>query len=257
VEGNNFEARKRLLDYDDVMNQQREVIYQQRRAVITSDSLRPVIDEMIQELSDEIVSMYAVEKMPPREWDLKGLAESVFTQFNFRINFDNKNESAIDELTADELSRQISDTATSIYNQKEAVIGARDFRNIERIIMLQTMDNLWKDHLLSMDHLKEGIGLRSYAQQNPLIIYKKEAFEMFQEMVDRVREQTISILFRIQIAEPEAARELSAPKEQEMSFSHSDPGVKKAPVVRSSEKVGRNDPCPCGSGKKYKKCCGR
>ena len=136
-------------------------------------------------------------------------------------------------------------------------MGPADFRNIERIIMLQTMDNLWKDHLLSMDHLKEGIGLRSYAQQDPLIIYKKEAFEMFQEMVARIREQTISILFRIQIAEPEAARELSTPKEQEMNFSHSDPGVKKAPVVRKTEKVGRNDPCPCGSGKKYKKCCGR
>jgi len=257
VEGHNFNIRKQLLEYDDVMNQQREVIYQQRREVITSESLRPAIDEMIRELSDEIVAMYVLEKMPPREWDLKGLSDSVFTQFNLRLNFDQKNTSAIDDLTADALSQSICDTAISIYNHKEATIGATDFRNIERIIMLQTMDNLWKDHLLSMDHLKEGIGLRSYAQQNPLIIYKKEAFEMFQEMVARIREQTISILFRIQIAEPEAARELSAPKEQEMSFSHSDSGVKKAPVVRSSEKVGRNDPCPCGSGKKYKKCCGR
>ena len=257
VEGHNFNIRKQLLEYDDVMNQQREVIYQQRREVITSENLRPAIDDMIEEISDEIVSMVALEKMPPREWDLKGLSDSVFAQFNFRMNLNGRNVSAIEDFTAEALVQKICDTATSIYDHKEQTIGAADFRNIERIIMLQTMDNLWKDHLLSMDHLKEGIGLRSYAQQDPLIIYKKEAFEMFQEMVARIREQTISILFRIQIAEPEAARELSTPKEQEMNFSHSDPGVKKAPVVRKTEKVGRNDPCPCGSGKKYKKCCGR
>ncbi len=257
VEGHNFNIRKQLLEYDDVMNQQREVIYQQRREVITRESLRPVIDDMIESIAGEIVSMYAVDKMPAREWDLKGLSDSVFTQFNFRPDLGENDATASDDLSADALSRQITDTATAIYNQKEATIGAPDFRNIERIIMLQTMDNLWKDHLLSMDHLKEGIGLRSYAQQDPLMVYKKEAFEMFQEMVARIREQTLTILFRIQIAEPEAAQELQTPKEQEMSFSHSDSGVKKAPVVRQAEKVGRNDPCPCGSGKKYKKCCGR
>ncbi len=257
VEGHNFNIRKQLLEYDDVMNQQREVIYQQRREVITNDSLRPAIDEMISDLSEEIVAMYAEEKMPPREWDFKGLTESVFKQFNFRLNIDKNDDSVMEQITPEKLTQTISDTAISLYNQKEATIGAKDFRNIERIIMLQTMDNLWKDHLLSMDHLKEGIGLRSYAQQNPLMIYKKEAFEMFQEMVARVREETITILFRIQIAEPSQAQELAAPKEQEMSFSHNSAGVKKTPVVRSAEKVGRNDPCPCGSGKKYKKCCGK
>ena len=108
-----------------------------------------------------------------------------------------------------------------------------------------------------MDHLKEGIGLRSYAQQDPLVVYKKEAFEMFQDMVARIREETITILFRIQVAEPRAVDELSTPKEQELNFSHNDPSVKKQPVVRDKEKIGRNDPCPCGSGKKYKKCCGK
>ncbi len=173
-------------------------------------------------------------------------------QFNFFFNI-----KPTDEITIEKLSQSIFDTAISFYDQKEARIGAQDFRNIERIIMLQTMDNLWKDHLLSMDHLKEGIGLRSYAQQDPLMIYKKEAFDMFQDMVDRIREETITILFRIQIAEPSAVEELSTPKEQEMSFSHSDSDVKKLPVVRNKDKIGRNDPCPCGSGKKYKKCCGK
>ena len=254
VEGHNFNIRKQLLEYDDVMNQQREVIYQQRRQAITNESLRPVIDDMISDFSEEIASMYADEKMPTREWDLKGIADAVFKRFNFRLNID---DSALDEMTMEKLSQMIFDTSISIYNQKEARIGASDFRNIERIIMLQTMDNLWKDHLLSMDHLKEGIGLRSYAQQDPLMIYKKEAFDMFQDMVDRIREETITILFRIQIAEPSAVEELSTPKEQEMSFSHSDSDVKKLPVVRNKDKIGRNDPCPCGSGKKYKKCCGK
>ncbi len=254
VEGHNFNIRKQLLEYDDVMNQQREVIYKQRHQAITNDSLRPVIDEMIYDFSEDIVSINADEKMPSREWDLKAITDAVFKQFNFRLNL---NESDVDQMTMEKLSQTIYDTATSIYDQKEARIGAADFRNIERIIMLQTMDNLWKDHLLSMDHLKEGIGLRSYAQQNPLMIYKKEAFEMFQDMVARVREETVTILYRIQIAEPSAVEELSTPKEQEMNFSHSDSGLKKAPVVRDKEKVGRNDPCTCGSGKKFKKCCGK
>ncbi|MCD6585904.1 MAG: preprotein translocase subunit SecA [Desulfobacteraceae bacterium] len=254
VEGHNFNIRKQLLEYDDVMNQQREVIYQQRRQAITNDSLRPVIDDMISDFSEEIVSMHTDEKMPPREWDLKGITDAVFKQFNFRLDV---SESDVEQVTIEKLSQTIYDRAISNYDQKEARIGASDFRNIERIIMLQTMDNLWKDHLLSMDHLKEGIGLRSYAQQDPLMIYKKEAFEMFQDMVERIREETITILFRIQIAEPSAVEELSTPKEQEMNFSHSDSDVKKIPVVRDKDKIGRNDPCPCGSGKKFKKCCGK
>ena len=138
----------------------------------------------------------------------------------------------------------------------ESVIGSEHFRNIERIIMLQTVDSLWKDHLLSMDHLREGIGLRGYAQQDPIMIYKKEAFEMFQNMISRIQEETLRILFRIQIAAPQDVEEISQPKEQEMTFSHGSAGTKRQPVKRSAEKVGRNDPCPCGSGKKYKKCCG-
>ena len=122
--------------------------------------------------------------------------------------------------------------------------------------MLQTVDNLWKDHLLSMDHLKEGIGLRGYAQQNPLLVYKKEGFEMFQEMIGRIKEQTVGILFRVQVEEPKQIEELRQPEEKNLVFSHGDGTSQKKPATREDDKVGRNDLCPCGSGKKYKKCCG-
>jgi preprotein translocase subunit SecA len=122
---------------------------------------------------------------------------------------------------------------------------------------LQTVDNLWKDHLLSMDHLKEGIGLRGYAQQNPLIVYKKEGFDMFNEMISRIKEQTLGILFRIQIEEPKKINHLRQPKEQQLQFSGAEGPSKPKPVQRKTQKIGRNAPCPCGSGKKYKKCCGR
>ncbi len=254
VEGHNFNIRKQILEYDDVMNQQRQVIYQQRYQFITAESLRPLIDDMMEEFTDDMVMAHTDAKASPLDWDIKGLSEAVYKQFNFRFTI---GEPDLENMTPEKLKEMVHDAAVSLYNKKESGIGPDDFRNIERFVLLQTMDNLWKDHLLSMDHLKEGIGLRSYAQQNPLIIYKKEAFEMFQEMVQRAKEETLSILFRIQLTEPAAVSELAAPpKEQEMSFSHSEEGVKKRPIVRASDKVGRNDPCPCGSGKKYKKCCG-
>jgi preprotein translocase subunit SecA len=136
-------------------------------------------------------------------------------------------------------------------------VGAEEMRQIERFFVLQTVDNLWKDHLLCMDHLKEGIGLRGYAQQHPLVVYKKEAFEMFQEMVSRIKEEILTILFRIQVAHSEVFDDIQQPREQNLIFSHGDEVEKKQPVRRSETKVGRNDPCPCGSGKKYKKCCGK
>ena len=125
------------------------------------------------------------------------------------------------------------------------------------VVMLQTVDSLWKDHLLSMDHLKEGIGLRGYAQQNPLIVYKKEGYELFQDMIERVKEETLGILYRIQIAEPQKIDEYRQPRQQPMVFSGSGESEKKKPQKRSAQKIGRNAPCPCGSGKKYKKCCGK
>ena len=254
VEAHNFDIRKQLIDFDDVMNQQREVVYRQRRQALSGESLKPGIEEWIMEKTEYIVDAYGDDKLPVREWDLKGLADAVFHQFNFRIAIDGFDDS-LD--SPEKIIQHIQETALARYNEKEAGIGADHFRNIERILMLQIVDNLWKDHLLSMDHLREGIGLRGYAQQDPIRAYKKEAFEMFQELVFRIREETLRILLRIQLAEPEDVATLERPRQQQLSFSHGGPPPRKQPVVRVAEKVGRNDPCPCGSGKKYKKCCGR
>ena len=168
-------------------------------------------------------------------------------------------ENTLDGLTRDGLAQLIYEAASQEYDEREVAIGVDECRQLERIVMLQTVDNLWKDHLLSMDHLKEGIGLRGYAQQNPLLVYKKEGFDMFQDMIYRVKEETLGILFRIQIAEPEKLDDFRQPKEQKLTFSGGDgaTSAKKKPAKRSGKKVGRNAPCPCGSGKKYKKCCGR
>ena len=255
VEGHNFGIRKQLLEYDDVMNQQREVIYKQRREALSGKSLKGAIEEMIDEKAEDFADLFTDEKVLPEEWDFKGLDKAVFKQFNFRLKID---KTAVDGLTKSELSRLISDNVLKIYRERESVIGDEECRELERIVMLQTVDNLWKDHLLNMDHLKEGIGLRGYAQQDPLLIYKKEGFEMFNEMVSSVKEEALEILFRIQIAEPEKITDLRQPKEQQLIFSGGDEAeTKKGPVKRTQKKVGRNAPCPCGSGKKYKKCCGK
>ncbi|HAY39429.1 MAG TPA: preprotein translocase subunit SecA, partial [Desulfobacteraceae bacterium] len=254
VEGHNFDIRKQLLEYDDVMNQQREVVYRHRREALNGKSLKPSIEEMIHDKAEEIAYGFSHEKTHPEEWDWKGLKKAVFKQFNFRL--DKINDNIMDGLTREGLAQLIADSSLKVYNEKEASVGSEEFRHLERIVMLQTVDNLWKDHLLSMDHLKEGIGLRGYAQQNPLIVYKKEGFELFQEMVSRIKEETLGILYRIQISEPQHIADLQKPKEQQLVFSSGDEPVKKNPVKRAQKKVGRNAPCPCGSGKKYKKCCG-
>ncbi len=255
VEGHNFEIRKQLLEYDDVMNQQREVIYRQRREALDGKSLKDGIFEMIREKADEIADVFAEEKTPAEEWDLKGIRDAVFKQFNFRLNaFD---ADTLEELDRDTLADVIFEAAGKVYDQRESAIGAEDFRQLERVVMLQTVDNLWKDHLLSMDHLKEGIGLRGYAQQNPLIVYKKEGYEMFNDMISRVKEETVGILFRIQIEEPKKIEDFRRPKEQKLAFSGGGEPEKPKTTQRRSKKIGRNAPCPCGSGKKYKKCCGQ
>ena len=255
VEGHNFEIRKQLLEYDDVMNQQREVIYRQRREALFGKDLKSSILDIIEEKSEEIAGAFADERAPAEEWDLKGLNEAVFKQFNFRLP--PIEDETLDGLTREGLAQLINDEAVRIYEEKEKAIGSEDFRQLERIVMLQNVDNLWKDHLLSMDHLKEGIGLRGYAQQNPLLVYKKEGFEMFQEMIARIKEETLGILFRIQLAEPQKMKEIQRPREQQLTYSGSGEPQKKKPVKRADKKIGRNAPCPCGSGKKYKKCCGK
>jgi preprotein translocase subunit SecA len=256
VEGHNFEIRKQLLEYDDVMNQQREVIYQQRREMLTGEDLKATIDAVIGELSANMAAQYADERLHAEEWDWQSLGEQVLKQFNFKL--DSPDADTLDGLTADGLAQYLEEAAMAVYQTREAAIGIENMRSLERHIMLMTVDNLWKDHLLSMDHLKEGIGLRGYAQQNPLIVYKKEGFEMFQEMIERIKEETVGILYRVQLAESEPVEKLGQRSEQPMVYSGGgSPPPKKQPVRKAQKKVGRNAPCPCGSGKKFKQCCGR
>ena len=255
VEGHNFDIRKQLLEYDDVMNQQREVIYRQRREALSGKDLKDDIQEMIRDKAEEIADTFAADSPHAEEWDLDEIRGAVYKQFNFRLNgFD---EETLDGLNRDGLAEMIFEEADKVYRGREAAIGSDEFRQLERLVMLQSVDNLWKDHLLSMDHLKEGIGLRGYAQQNPLVVYKKEGYELFQDMIERVKEETIGILYRIQIAEPEKLDDYRRPKQQQLSFSGGGEGEQKKPAKRAAKKIGRNAPCPCGSGKKYKKCCGK
>ena len=255
VEGHNFDIRKQLIEYDDVMNQQREVIYRQRREALAGKSLKDSILEMIRDKAEAIADATAGNDAHAEEWDVKEIRDAVYKQFNFRLN--SFNQETLDGLNRDGLAELIFEAAEKVYEEREAVIGSDETRQLERVVMLQTVDSLWKDHLLSMDHLKEGIGLRGYAQQNPLIVYKKEGYELFQDMINRIQEETLGILYRIQIAEPQRIDDLRQPRQQEMVFSGGGESEKKKPQTRSAGKVGRNAPCPCGSGKKYKKCCGR
>lgn len=256
VEGHNFDIRKQLLEYDDVMNQQREVIYRKRREILSGKNLQKNIVEMMAEQAENIADQFMDDRTVPDEIDFKGLQEAVFNQFNIRLA--PFGEDTLNGLTPAGLSQLILDNANRAYGAKEDLIGSDNMRELECAVMLQNMDNLWKDHLLSMDHLKEGIGLRGYAQQDPLLMYKKEGFDMFQGLIDRIKIETLNILFRIQIAESEEIEDLRKPEEQQLTFSGGgDDSAKRKPVKRSNQKVGRNAPCPCGSGKKYKKCCGR
>ena len=252
VEGHNFEIRKHLLEFDDVMNQQREVIYQQRRQALMEDNLKSVVMDMVEDKAWELVNSFALEKTPVDKWDLPGLEKSVKQVFNFDLPLAADAASFAD---ADALSEHVFARAKAQYEQKEAMIGEDQARSLERFVILQTVDTRWKEHLLSMDHLKEGIGLRGYAQQDPLRIYKKEGFDMFHGLMERIKEEIVDILFKIQISMSVPADELLPKEKQDLTFSHSQDGGLRQPVKRSEKKVQRNDPCPCGSGKKYKKCC--
>jgi len=262
VEAHNFEIRKHLLEYDNVMNQQREVIYSQRREVLGSDNLKESVMEMIEEQAEGLVDLYADEKVHPEDWDLKGLSEAVYQQFSFRWT---PSLAEGDGINRGRLKEMIQEKGKEVYQKKEEEFGEGTLRYLEKVIMLQSVDHHWKDHLLAIDQLKEGIGLRGYAQKDPRIEYQKEAYQMFLDMLDRIKKDTVEKLFTIQIAREEEVKEMKAPRKQTFFLSRGPaPGAtgggetengKGVTVRREGRKVGRNDPCPCGSGKKYKKCC--
>jgi preprotein translocase SecA subunit len=259
VEAHNFDIRKHLLEYDDVLNKQREVIYGQRREVLKGETLKQDVLEMAEGLAEDLVGRYAETDIHSSEWDLAGLREGFHHQFNLRFDLPPNDE---DNLTVESLTDLAIQRINEAYEDKERRFGAPMLRQLEKIIMLQTIDSLWKDHLLNMDHLKEGIGLRGYGQKNPLQEYQKEGFAMFEEMIHRVQEDVVQKLFTVEVARETVAQELEVqqPRPQRMMLSHGTENVearRAGPTKREGEKVGRNDPCPCGSGKKYKRCHGK
>ncbi len=260
VEGHNFEIRKHLLEYDDVMNKQREVIYGLRRQILDRDEVADIIQDMLEELvADAAANVIAMAGTHPEEWDLKQVNELI--ENDLGVNDILKPED-IAGIKPEELEKKILAEARRIFEEREQANGVENMRYLERIVLLQMIDTHWKEHLLAMDHLKEGIGLRGYGQKNPLNEYKKEGFEMFVGLMRTIKSQTLSNLFRIQVVREDELEELEQERrrqQQQMEMRHggSDEEANHTPVRRDGEKIGRNQPCPCGSGRKYKKCCGR
>ncbi|MCL1981091.1 MAG: preprotein translocase subunit SecA [Proteobacteria bacterium] len=262
VEGHNFDIRKHLLEYDDVMNKQREVIYSQRLEVLEGEGIQPIVVDMIAELIDRVVADYAPAKIAAEEWDWPAIEERVGQAFDLQIDWPDQERHSLDFHTFAEKLRQ---AVAEAYGRQEARNGVEQTRQLERMVLLQMVDTLWKEHLLHMDHLKEGIGLRGYGQKNPLNEYKRESFNLFRNLIDAIKLHTVANLMRIQLVnEEELARleeERRQQRERELAEARRSGApkvseVEHRPIQRAEDKIGRNAPCPCGSGKKYKKCCG-
>ena len=291
VEAQNFEARKHLLEYDDVMNKQREAVYGLRHQLLEGvDQKELILEDYVSGILSDLMDQFVPIKVHPEDWDLKGLKDAIFTRFGVDVLAEGLKP---ETLNRQELGDAIFDKLKERYDAKEKLIGPDAMRYHERMIMLSVLDSQWKDHLLGMDHLKEGIGLRGYGQHDPLVEYKRESFDMFEAMMQRFQEETVRYLYLMQILErppeggaPEA--DLTVPridgdgngrrppravatsvdeieeafqrkKRRELEQARMAGSGDMQPVqqvVRGSAKIGRNDPCPCGSGKKYKKCCG-
>lgn len=245
VESQNFDIRKHLLEYDDVMNKQRKEIYAYRKEILQSQNIKEKILLMIDEIAEEIISVHCPEDQNSDEWDMKGLKDSLYGTFSVSLDVALDNFQIIKDTVLSEVNKA--------YDKKEDEAGSDMMRYLERMMVLQVVDSQWKDHLLAMDHLKEGIGLRGYGQRDPLVEYKKEAFDMFSEMSGRISFEIITRLFKIQIQRSQEA-EIERTRRINLNYNRGDGSL--AQPVTKGKKVGRNDPCPCGSGKKYKKCCG-
>ncbi|MBW1722756.1 MAG: preprotein translocase subunit SecA [Deltaproteobacteria bacterium] len=259
VEAHNFDIRKHLLEYDDVMNKHREIIYSLRKDILSGDGVGEIVRNMMDEKVEELVERFTDPKAYPDDWDLQGLKENITRLFGFRpkIGPEDLGEERFDALKTEELVEMIKEQVHSVYDKREAYVGAQDLHTIEKYIILQIIDNQWVTHLQDMEHMKEGIGLRGYGQMDPLREYKKEGYALFEELMDRIREESLMTLSRIHLMRrAPVEEEIPKKKKRAMRYSHGD-GASPMTVKREGKKIGRNDPCPCGSGKKYKKCCGR
>ncbi|MBR3809418.1 MAG: preprotein translocase subunit SecA [Clostridia bacterium] len=247
VESNNFAIRRNVLKYDDVMNKQREVIYGQRNKVLDGADISATIQKMIVDTISESADFYCPSSNKPEDWNIKGLA----TKYNWLIT-----EEEIENLTkTEDIAEVLLDKAQKLYDDRKAEFGEELIKEIERSALLRNVDMRWMDHIDAMDQLKRGIGLRAYAQKDPAIAFREESFDMFDEMTNEIREGTVDFVLKVRIRKEDPVERKQTVKITATSGSD-DQTVKKQPV-KKAQKIGRNDPCPCGSGKKYKKCCGQ
>ena len=262
VEGHNFDIRKHLLEYDDVMNKQREIIYQQRSEVLGGENVVEVIDDMIEDLAAGVAAEFFQDRAESLEWDWEGFTKRMGELFH---NEPSWGEEERKDLTLATFTEKILSYVREKYKLQDEVNGKETQRQLEKLILLQIVDSHWKDHLLSMDHLKEGIGLRGYGQKNPLNEYKREGYELFGHMVETVKSQTVSSLMRVRVVREDEVQRLEEERRQRQEQERARMNqlgsgadrVKVTTVKRDGDKIGRNAECPCGSGKKYKKCCGK
>ncbi|OUS10681.1 preprotein translocase subunit SecA [Gammaproteobacteria bacterium 53_120_T64] len=276
VEGHNFDMRKQLLEYDDVANDQRQVIYEQRNDLLASESINEIITAVQHDVVNQVVENSIPAQSLPEQWNIAGLEQDLLTEINIELPL----QAWLDDdkrLNEEGLKSKIMAASDAAYQQRCERIG-EDIHTVERQVMLQVLDNLWKEHLANIDHLRQGIGLRAYAQKNPKQEYKRESFELFQEMLENIKLETVRFLSRVEIRREDEAAELERQRQeafnqQQMEFNHeqsqsalvaadAEPPAELAPLpeqpfVRGGEKVGRNAPCPCGSGKKFKQCHGK
>ena len=274
VEGRNFDIRKALLEYDDVANDQRTVIYEQRNDLMATEDVSETVDA----IRDEVVANKFSEYVPPQsleeQWDIPGLEKALETDFGVKIPVQEWLDTD-DTLHEETLHQKVYDHILEVYKQKEIQVGEQTMRTFEKQVMLQVLDTLWKEHLQTMDHLRQGIHLRGYAQKNPKQEYKRESFHLFQELLENIKRDVIRILSHVQVQQPEDVEEMEKQRReqaerQQMDFTHdqssamgeeteasSEEAEAPAPFTREGRKVGRNEPCTCGSGKKYKQCCGK
>ena len=275
VEGRNFDIRKQLLEYDDVANDQRKVVYRQRDELLNSDDVLSSIEGMREEVVDGVISQHIPPESLEEQWDISGLEQQLSAELGIQLPVQ-KWLDEDDKLEEHGLRERILAEVVADYQKKEELAGAEGLRNFEKHILLRVLDDKWKEHLATMDHLRQGIHLRGYAQKNPKQEYKREAFELFQSMLEEIKNDTIRILSHVQVQQDDRTEEMEEQRRQEMAqrmqFQHAqaegmaeegdEPQPEAAaaqpePFVREGRKVGRNEPCPCGSGKKFKQCCGK
>ncbi|HZJ94199.1 MAG TPA: preprotein translocase subunit SecA [Thiopseudomonas sp.] len=279
VEGRNFDMRKQLLEYDDVANEQRKVIYHMRNNLLASEDVGDIVAEFRYEVLSSTLDQFIPPQSLPEQWNIAGLEEALQEGFGTQLPIQQWLDED-DSLFEDTLRERIHEQVVAAYTEKEELVGAEGLRSFEKQIILRVLDDLWKEHLAAMDHLRHGIHLRGYAQKNPKQEYKRESFNLFRDLLDSIKSDSIRVLSNVQIRredpEEEEARlrQQAAELAQRMQFQHEETAsftdeqeggaalaeqepVAASPMVRSEPKIGRNQPCPCGSGKKYKHCCGR